>query len=75
MSSNRVAPCGTGAGDRNDTDAAPYSLLRIVLMVVFGGLIVAIFGAMAREHVRIVPVRRRRGPVLSVEEAIRLRPH
>jgi len=56
-------------------DHANLTLMRIILMILFGGILVACFGAMAREHVRFSPVRRRRGPLLTVEEAIRLRPH
>ncbi len=57
-----------------DDDHGSFGAMRIILALVFGGILVMIFGAMAREHVRITPIRRRRGPVLTVEEAIRLRP-
>ena len=75
MSSAKSASGEASAEANSTTEDSGFSFIRIMLVLLFGGIVVAIFGAMARDRIRIVPIRRRRGPVMTVEEAIRMRPH
>jgi len=63
----------TGAYDDEDEDHARFTLMRIVLTILFGGLLMLLLGAVATNR-PITQLPRRRRPLLTVEEAVRWRP-
>jgi hypothetical protein len=54
-------------------DRGNLSLMRIILVIFFGGIAAALLGAVYVRD-RSKPVRRKIGRLLTVEEAVRLRP-
>jgi hypothetical protein len=48
--------------------------MRIILTILFGGLLMVLVRVFAQERVTFDMPRRRRRPLLTVEEAVRWRP-
>jgi hypothetical protein len=64
----------TNLVDEPAEDHAKLMAMRIILTILFGGLLMVLVRIFAQERVTFDMPRRRRRPLLTVEEAVRWRP-
>ena len=59
--------------DASGEDFVRLTFIRVVLTILFGGLLMVLFRAMTQDR-SIIERPRKRRPLLTVEEAVRWRP-
>jgi hypothetical protein len=64
----------TNLVDEPAEDHGKLVAMRIILTILFGGVLMVLFRVFAQERVAFDMPRRRRRPLLTVEEAVRWRP-